>query len=58
MTDKEKFEKKALSKRLVRQTWEGMLRDEETLPEDWTTANGILVGITGDPRDGDQVGVG
>lgn len=40
------FEKKALSKRLVLETWVGVLEDECELEEDWTkTMSGVLVGM-------------
>jgi hypothetical protein len=45
LTNAYKFEKKALSKEVVRKTWKGALLDEETLPVDWLKANGVLVGI-------------
>ncbi|KAE9387763.1 hypothetical protein BT96DRAFT_1078888 [Gymnopus androsaceus JB14] len=45
MTDG-RYGKKALSKKLVMQTWKGTLKDEGTLPEDWTTKSGVLVGIS------------
>lgn len=37
--------KKTLSSAKVRGTWRGMLRDEQTLPEDWTNQTGVLVGM-------------
>ncbi|KAJ3718590.1 hypothetical protein DFJ43DRAFT_1005821 [Lentinula guzmanii] len=43
----QKYGKKALSKKLVLQTWKSILAHEEPLPQDWTTMNGVLVGITG-----------
>ncbi|KAJ3978666.1 hypothetical protein F5890DRAFT_1655098, partial [Lentinula detonsa] len=42
-----RYEKKALNKRLVLQTWKGVLLNERTLPKDWTDGrvDGVLVGI-------------
>ncbi|KAI0353111.1 ribonuclease H-like protein [Trametes cingulata] len=36
--------KKALKKQLVLETWRGVLSDEDTLPEDWLSCSGVLVG--------------
>jgi hypothetical protein len=36
---------KALRKHIVLQTWSGVLKDEASLPEDWTRQSGVLVGI-------------
>ncbi|KAJ4475513.1 hypothetical protein J3R30DRAFT_3375716 [Lentinula aciculospora] len=52
-----KYDKKALSKRLVLQTWKGILVNEDRLPRDWMDywIDRVLVGTTG--RDGNG-GVG
>ncbi|KAJ3999730.1 hypothetical protein F5050DRAFT_1797644 [Lentinula boryana] len=54
----QRYEKKALSKRLVLQTWKRVLMNEENLPKDWTDGriDGVLVGITGSDRDARGVG--
>lgn len=41
-----KYEKKALSKKIVICTWSGTLQNEKDLPKDWTRTKGILVGIS------------
>ena len=40
-----KYERKALSKKLVIQTWKNMLLDEDLLPGDWASSTEVLVGI-------------
>ncbi len=40
-----KYGRSALNKSRVRETWEGLLENENELPEDWTEAAGVLVGI-------------
>ncbi|KAK1230630.1 hypothetical protein PQX77_006273 [Marasmius sp. AFHP31] len=41
-----KFERKALLKALVRDTWSGLIENEDRLGTDWTTASsGVLVGM-------------
>lgn len=40
-----RFEKKAIPRKLVLQTWRNTLRNEKNLPEDWTNVRGVLVGI-------------
>ena len=47
-----RFEKKALRKSLVRETWKGTLFSEADLLEDWTQETGVLVGIRPRERDG------
>ncbi|KAK0468843.1 hypothetical protein IW261DRAFT_1345740 [Armillaria novae-zelandiae] len=42
---RERFGKKALSKDLVLKTWAGSILNEHQLPQDWTEADGVLVGI-------------
>jgi lysine/ornithine N-monooxygenase len=49
MTNK-KFEKKAISKRLVKNTWKRLIQNENELPEDWVNLAGVLVGIEQDRR--------
>ncbi|KAK0434490.1 hypothetical protein EV421DRAFT_1717561 [Armillaria borealis] len=39
-----RFGKKALHKDLVIKTWSGSILNEHQLPQDWTEANGVLVG--------------
>ncbi|KAJ7133770.1 ribonuclease H-like domain-containing protein [Mycena crocata] len=41
-----KWEKKALPVKTVLNTWKGVLMNESKLPDDWTGASGVLVGIT------------
>jgi hypothetical protein len=53
LTNKRKYEKRALKKRDVIQTWSGVLEGEAQLPRDWTRAGGVLVGIRS--RLGDEV---
>ncbi|KAF5377136.1 hypothetical protein D9757_001831 [Collybiopsis confluens] len=43
---------KMISKRLVIATWQGTLHKEDSLPRDWTTIHGVLVGITGENNEG------
>lgn len=45
LSDKKKFQKKAIRVPLVLKTWRGMLLHESSLPEDWTRENRVLVGI-------------
>jgi ribonuclease HI len=46
MTDKFKYEKKALSISFVKRTWKKTLKDEHTLAKDWPrTGIGVLVGV-------------
>ena len=47
-----KFGKKALPEKLVKTTWQGILQNEETLPENWITDDGVLVGIDLQEDDG------
>ncbi|KAF8960682.1 hypothetical protein BDZ97DRAFT_1665418 [Flammula alnicola] len=51
MTDS-KYEKKALAKGLVLDTWTGTLLNEDNLPQDWTRETGVLVGIRPQENDG------
>jgi len=53
-----RYETRALPKGLVLKTWEGVLKDEETLPKDWTVESGVLVGITGGQFGEEVSGVG
>lgn len=41
-----KFEKQALPKKKVLNTWKNTLMNEKDLPEDWTKVREVLVGIT------------
>ncbi|KAJ7106482.1 hypothetical protein C8R43DRAFT_1080647 [Mycena crocata] len=45
MTNEVKFGKKAIQKKLVKETWKNVLKDESTLPKDWTWETEVLVGI-------------
>jgi hypothetical protein len=45
LTDKVKFGPFALRKQMVLNTWSGLLMDEDSLPDDWTLTEGVLVGI-------------
>ncbi|KAJ3804580.1 hypothetical protein F5876DRAFT_3048, partial [Lentinula aff. lateritia] len=47
MTHK-RYEKKALPRGLVIQTWRRVINDEKNLPKDWIDTDGVLVGIAGD----------
>ncbi|KAK0464038.1 hypothetical protein IW261DRAFT_1295200, partial [Armillaria novae-zelandiae] len=44
MTNK-RFRKKAIKLSLVKNTWKGVLKDEEQLPSNWAGAARVLVGI-------------
>ncbi|KAJ6533919.1 hypothetical protein DFH09DRAFT_835620, partial [Mycena vulgaris] len=44
-TDKIKFGSLALKKQLVLNTWSGLLMDENSLPDDWTYTEGVLVAM-------------
>ncbi|EIW62337.1 uncharacterized protein TRAVEDRAFT_87573, partial [Trametes versicolor FP-101664 SS1] len=44
-TNKRVHKKKALSCARVRATWQGLLKDEHKLSEDWLTETGVLVGM-------------
>ncbi|KAG1839789.1 ribonuclease H-like protein, partial [Suillus subluteus] len=45
LTDSRKFKKGALKESIVLNTWSGVLRDEQNLPDSWTKKVGVLVGI-------------
>ncbi|KAJ7640020.1 hypothetical protein DFH06DRAFT_1138022 [Mycena polygramma] len=45
MTDKFKYERKALKTSLVKDTWKSTLKDEQTLARDWPKKVGVLVGV-------------
>ncbi|KAJ6486342.1 hypothetical protein DFH09DRAFT_928778 [Mycena vulgaris] len=55
LTDKIKFGSLALKNKLVLNTWSGLLMDEDSLPDDWTYTEGVLVGMR--PMD-DKIGIG
>lgn len=42
------YGRSTLNRDRVRHTWEGLLENENELPEDWTEATGVLVGIEAD----------
>ncbi|KAJ7702018.1 hypothetical protein B0H16DRAFT_1832852, partial [Mycena metata] len=44
-TNRCRFGSLAVKKQLVLDTWSGALRDEDSLPDDWTTLKGVLGGI-------------
>ncbi|KAF5388106.1 hypothetical protein D9615_000030 [Tricholomella constricta] len=46
MTDKNRYGRKALRPSLVKNTWKGVLRNEEQLPINWTYSTGVLVGMS------------
>ena len=47
MTDRLKYQQRAIPPSLVRRTWKGTLRDEDNLPKDWEKGptTGVLVSI-------------
>ncbi|KAK7046865.1 hypothetical protein R3P38DRAFT_3346454 [Favolaschia claudopus] len=45
LANKARFGKFSRNKRLVLETWSGVLHNEEALPEDWICAKEVLVGI-------------
>ncbi|PBK94269.1 hypothetical protein ARMGADRAFT_1029410 [Armillaria gallica] len=45
LSDKKKFQKKAIRVPLVLKTWRGTLLHESSFPEDWTRENRVLVDI-------------
>ncbi|KAJ7498119.1 hypothetical protein B0H11DRAFT_1856682 [Mycena galericulata] len=45
LTDKLKYGKRSLKKPVVLDTWRKVLKNEETLPRDWTREVEVLVGI-------------
>jgi ribonuclease HI len=45
MTNVVKYGKNAIKKGLVLATWKKVLKNEDTLPKDWTWETGVLVGI-------------
>ena len=46
LTNSERFKKKAIDRKLVKNTWKNCLKNEEDLPANWPTAKGVLVGIS------------
>jgi len=44
-TDKRKYGKKAIRPSLVEKTWWGVLRNQESLPDNWLFTTGVIVGI-------------
>lgn len=44
-TNEYKFNKKTLNKNSVKNTWRGLLENENRLPNNWTSKPGVLVGI-------------
>ncbi len=45
LANKKRYGARAMAKAKVLLTWKGTLRDEKSLPEDWTDQNRVLVGI-------------
>jgi hypothetical protein len=47
MTNRYKYKERALPAKVVRDTWSGVLKNEELLPEGWEKDNspGVLVGM-------------
>ncbi|KAJ6566047.1 hypothetical protein B0H19DRAFT_1066399 [Mycena capillaripes] len=45
LIDKIKFGPLAMNKQVVLNTWSGLLMDEDSLPDDWTLTEGLLVGM-------------
>ncbi|KAJ6587581.1 hypothetical protein DFH09DRAFT_909629 [Mycena vulgaris] len=45
LTNRARFGSLAIKKQLVLDTWSGTLLDEDSLPDDWTRSEGVLVGI-------------
>ena len=45
MTDRTRYGRKAIDSELVRKTWDGVLHDEQGLPENWVSQSGVLVGM-------------
>ncbi|THU81224.1 hypothetical protein K435DRAFT_574333, partial [Dendrothele bispora CBS 962.96] len=43
-----KFGKRRVNPKLVKATWKGLLKAENSLPDDWVTNTGVLVGIESD----------
>ncbi|KJA22319.1 hypothetical protein HYPSUDRAFT_186477 [Hypholoma sublateritium FD-334 SS-4] len=44
MSTKQQYKWKKVSRKLVLETWQGVLNNEENLPTDWTQIRGVLVG--------------
>ncbi|KAJ7574602.1 hypothetical protein C8J56DRAFT_722270, partial [Mycena floridula] len=44
LTNKAKYGRHAIRKETVLSTWDGILHENNNLPEDWTRENGVLVG--------------
>jgi ribonuclease HI len=45
LTNSRKFGRKAREKKLIQNTWRGVLAREDEPPEDWTQDTEVLVGI-------------
>jgi hypothetical protein len=45
LTNRAHFGSLEIKKQLVLDTWSGALLDEDSLPDDWTRSEGVLVGI-------------
>jgi len=43
MTDKRHYDHKAIDPKLVQRTWDGVLHDEQGLPDNWVAESGVLV---------------
>ncbi|KAK6984228.1 hypothetical protein R3P38DRAFT_2418556, partial [Favolaschia claudopus] len=45
LTNKTRFGTLAKKKHVVLEAWSGILQNEDSLPDDWTSTKGVLVGI-------------
>ncbi|KAJ6620491.1 hypothetical protein B0H10DRAFT_1632477, partial [Mycena sp. CBHHK59/15] len=45
LTDTSRYGNRALNINMVLKTWDGVLMDNENLPENWIWQSGVLVGI-------------
>ena len=55
LTDRKRFGKKTMNEKLVKATWVNCLKNEESLPANWPSLKGVLVGISVRcPRDTDD----
>ncbi|KAJ7334907.1 hypothetical protein DFH08DRAFT_633884, partial [Mycena albidolilacea] len=45
LTDRSRYGNRALDIRKVLRTWDGVITDNENLPDNWIWKSGILVGI-------------
>ena len=45
MSNKRRYGRKAIDPKIVRKTWDGVLQDEQGLPDKWVYESGVLVGM-------------